>query len=44
MRNIYIYINLVGKLEGKKPLRRRRHRWGDNIRTYLREIGCEAVD
>jgi hypothetical protein len=28
-----------GKLEGKKPLGRSRHRWEDRIRMDLREIG-----
>jgi hypothetical protein len=30
---------LVGKPEGKKPLGRPRHRWGDNIKMYLQEVG-----
>jgi hypothetical protein len=30
---------LVGKLEGKRPLRRPRHRWVDNIRMDLGEDG-----
>jgi hypothetical protein len=34
----------VGKPEGKKPLRRQRHRWVDNIRMDLREIGWDGVD
>jgi hypothetical protein len=29
----------VGKPEGKRPLGRPRHRWVDNIKTDLREIG-----
>jgi hypothetical protein len=33
------YRTLVGKPEGKRPLRRPRHRWKDNIRMDLREIG-----
>jgi hypothetical protein len=37
MRNAYSI--LVGKPEGKRPLRRPRHRWEDNIRMDLREIG-----
>jgi hypothetical protein len=37
MRNAYNI--LVGKSERKRPLRRSRHRWGDNIRMELREIG-----
>jgi hypothetical protein len=32
------YMILVGKLEGKRPLGRPRHRWEDNIRMDLREI------
>jgi len=35
---------LVGKSEGKRPLRRPRHRWEDNIRLDLREIGWDNVD
>jgi hypothetical protein len=35
---------LVTKPEGKKPLRRPRHRWEDNIRMDLRKLGWEAVD
>ena len=30
---------LVGKPEGKRPLRRPRHRWKDNIKMDLREVG-----
>jgi hypothetical protein len=30
---------LVGKPEGKRPLTRPRHRWVDNIKLDLREIG-----
>jgi hypothetical protein len=30
---------LVVKAEGKRPLRRPRHRWVDNIKMDLREIG-----
>jgi hypothetical protein len=42
MRNAYNIM--VGKPEGKRPLGRHRHKWEDNIRTDLREIGCEGVD
>jgi hypothetical protein len=31
---------LVGKLEGKRQLGRPRHRWEDNIRMDLQEVGC----
>jgi len=30
---------MVGKSEGKRPLRRPRHRWEDRIRMAVREIG-----
>jgi hypothetical protein len=33
------YRILMGKPEGKRPLGRTRHRWKDNIKTYLREVG-----
>ena len=29
---------MVGKLEGKRPLGRYRHRWVGNIRTDLQEV------
>jgi len=35
---------LVVKPEGRRPLGRSGHRWEDNIRMDLREIGCEGVD
>jgi len=35
---------LVGKPEGKRLLVRPRHRWEDNIRMDLRELGWEGVD
>jgi hypothetical protein len=31
---------LIGKPEGKRPLRRPRRRWDSNIKMDLREIGC----
>jgi hypothetical protein len=37
MRNVYRI--LVVKPEGKRPLGRPRHRWVDNIKMDLREIG-----
>ena len=33
---------LTGKPTGKRPLRRPRHRWGDNIRMDLEEMGINA--
>jgi hypothetical protein len=35
---------LVGKPEGKRPLGRPRHRWEDNIRMDLQEVGCGGLD
>jgi hypothetical protein len=35
---------LVGKLEGKRPLGRPRHRWEDNIKMNLQEVGCGGMD
>jgi hypothetical protein len=32
------YRVYVGKPKGKRPLRRTRYRWDDNINTDLREI------
>jgi hypothetical protein len=34
----------VGKSEGKRPLRRPRSRWVDNIKIGFRWIGCDGVD
>jgi len=34
------YRVLVGKPEGKRPLGRPRHRWVDNIKMDLQEVGC----
>jgi len=39
-----VYRVLVGKPEGKRPLRRPRLRWVDNIRTELKEMGCGYMD
>jgi hypothetical protein len=38
------YKLLVGKPEGKRPLRRHRRRWVDNIKMDLLEIGWGGVD
>jgi hypothetical protein len=34
----------VGNPEGKKLLGKPRHKWGDNIKIYLREIGWGGMD
>jgi hypothetical protein len=35
-----MYRVLVGKPDGKRPLGRSRHRWKDNIKADLQEVGC----
>jgi hypothetical protein len=40
----YVYGLLVGKPEGKRPLGRPRHRWIDNIKMDLLEVGLNVVD
>jgi len=39
-----VYRVLVGKPEGKRPLGKPRHRWVNNIRTDLQEVGCGYMD
>jgi len=34
----------VGKPEGKRPLGRPRHRWEDNIKMDLQEVGLGGMD
>jgi hypothetical protein len=38
------YKILVGKPELKRPLGRHRHRWEDNVRMDLRQIGWVSMD
>jgi hypothetical protein len=38
------YRILVGKLEEKRRLGRPRHRWVDNIKIDLKEIGWDGMD
>jgi hypothetical protein len=35
-----VYRVLVGKPEGKRPPRKPRRRWEDNIRMDFRDMGC----
>ena len=35
---------LVGKPEGRRSLGRPSHRWVDNIRMDLQEVGCGYMD
>ena len=37
-------MGLGGETGGKEPLGRPRHRWVDNIRLDLQEVGCGYVD
>jgi hypothetical protein len=39
-----VFRVLVVKPEGKRPLRRPRRRWVDNIKMDLQEVGCGDVD
>jgi len=39
-----VYRVLVGKPEEKRPLERPRHRWEDNIKMDLQEVGCGGMD
>ena len=39
-----MYRVLVGKPEGKRPLRRPRSRWEDNIKIDLQVVGCGDVE
>jgi hypothetical protein len=39
-----VYRVLVGKPEGKKTLGRPRHRWEDNIKMGIQEVGCGDMD
>jgi hypothetical protein len=39
-----VYKVLVEKPEGKRPLGRPRHRWGNGIRMDLTDIGLRGVD
>ena len=39
-----VYRVFVGKPEGKRPLGGHRHRWEDNIKMGLQEVGCGNMD
>jgi hypothetical protein len=39
-----VYMVLVGRPEGKRPLGRPRRRWEDNIKMDLGEIGIDGVN
>jgi len=39
-----VYSVLVGKPEGARPIGRPRHRWEDNIKMDIQEIGCGVTN
>jgi len=39
-----VYRVLVRKPEGRRPLGRSRHRWGDNTKMDLQEVECGGMD
>jgi len=39
-----VYRFLLGKQEGRRPLRRPRRRWVDNIKMDVQEVGCGYMD
>jgi len=39
-----LYRVFLRKPEGRRPLGRPRHRWVDNIRMHLQEVGCGYMD
>ena len=39
-----VYMVLLGKPEGRRPLGRPRRRWVDSIRMDLQEVGCGYMD
>ena len=39
-----VYRVLVGKPGEKRALGRPRHRWEDNIKMDLKEVGCGVMD
>ena len=39
-----VYRVYLGKLEGKRPIRRPRRRWEDNFKLDLQEVKCGGMD
>jgi hypothetical protein len=39
-----VYSVLIGRPEGKKPLRRPRRSWEDNIKMELQETGTDRAN
>ena len=38
------HVTHMGERRGKRPLVRPRHRWEDNIKMDLQEVGCGGMD
>jgi len=38
-----VYGVLVGKLERKRPFGRSKHRWKDNVKMCLQEVGSGGI-
>ena len=43
-RDVSLYRVLVEKPEGKRPPRRPRRGWEDNIKMGLQEVGCGGME
>ena len=39
-----VYRDVAGKTDGKRPLRRPRRGWENNIKMELQEVGCGGMD
>jgi hypothetical protein len=39
-----VYRVLLRKPEGERTLGRPRHRWEDNIKMYVKKVGCGSMD
>jgi len=39
-----VYLVLVGKPEGKRPLGKRRCRWENKNKMDFQEVGCRSMD
>jgi hypothetical protein len=39
-----VYKVSMGEPEGRRPLGRPRHKWEDNIKMDLQEVGCGGMD
>ena len=39
-----LYRVLVAKPDGKRPLGKSRHRWEDDMKVDLQELGLEGID